>query len=119
MSRTAKAARARPQHPEDWRPDIRKGLSFRCRNDDRDNLEAAVGEGAAENVTEFLDEAMTVRLGYIRCTAGIHRAGGEEVPVRFGNLGGTSLDPWIAVAVRAVRSQDHRAHEPVTIGMDE
>ena len=116
--RTVKTTRPRKEHPEDWRPDIRNLLSFRCRNDDRDNLKEAVGAGAAENVTEFLDEAMTVRLGYIRCTAGIHRAGGEEVPVRFGNLGESSLDPWIAVAVRAVRSQDHRAHEPVTVGID-
>ena len=108
-----------PRHPEDWRPEIRSGLSFRSRNDDRDNLETAVQQGSAENVTEFLNEAMTARLGYIRCTAGVHGPGGEEVPVRFGNLGGSSLDPWIALAVRAVRSQDHRAHEPVTVGMDQ
>lgn len=107
-----------PRHPEDWRPEIRDGLSFRLRNDDRDNLEAAVGQGSAENVTEFLNEAMTVRLGYIRCTAGVHGRGGEEVPVRFGNLGGSSLDMWIALAVRAVRAQDHRAHETVTVGID-
>ena len=115
MSRTANAAR----HPEDWRPDIKERISFRVRGDDRENLEAAVREGAAEDMTDFINGAMTVRLGYIRCTAGIHRAGGEEVPVRFGNLGGTPLDAWIALAVRAVRSQDHRAHEPVTVGMDE
>ena len=108
-----------PRHDEDWRPDIRQGITFRTRNDDRDNLEAAIRGGAAENPTEFLNEAMTVRLGYIRCTAGIHGPDGEEVPVRFGNLGGSSLDPWIPAAVRAVRSQDHRAHEPVTVGIDQ
>lgn len=111
MRKTATA----PRHPEDWRPELKGNHSFRFRNDTWDDVEDAVRDGTANDNTEWVKEAVETRLGYVRCERG---RCGAAIPLRFGNLGGGPLDPWIALAVRVARAQDCRAHEPVTVGMD-
>ena len=105
-----------PRHPEAWRPEIKGGHSFRFRNDTWDDAEDAIDASAAENDTEWVKEAIEARLSYVRCERG---RCGQAVPIRFGNLGGGPLDPWIALAVRVVRGQKCGAHEPVTVGIDQ
>lgn len=113
MSRTASAART---HPEDWRPELKGSReTFRFRNDLWDRARDAIEASRAADKTEWVKEAIEARLSVVLCD---RSRCGEFVPVRFGNLGGTELDSWLAVARRAVLAQDCRAHEPVTVGMD-
>ena len=112
MTKTATAAKTRP---EDWRPELKVAHAFRLRNDTWEDVGDAVDAGTARDKTEWAKEAIEARLGYVLCDKGRCEA---RVPLRFGNLGGGTLDPWVALAVRTVRGQDCRAHEPVTVGMD-
>lgn len=112
MSKTVTA----PRHPEDWRPELRGAReTFRFRNDMWERAEDAIEDSGAASKTEWVEEAIEGRMSVVQC--GRSRCG-EFVPVRFGNLGGTELGPWLALARRVVAGQDCRAHEPVTVGID-
>lgn len=112
MAKTATA----PRHPEDWRPELKGAReTFRFRNDLWDRAGDAIGASTAADKTEWVKEAIEARLSVVQCD---RSRCGEFVPVRFGNLGGTELEPWLALARRVVAGQDCRAHEPVTVGID-